>query len=282
MCIHSVVVDKDYRRQGVALALLKEYLTRLTNTEGSPYKRVLLITHEELRELYEKAGFTWIGPSDVVHGGRPWFEMRVELATPGQPRISSDALQALLRPSKEKLEPNFISDYHHGVDDLIVQDDDAQGISLNKYDLLCPRGCRSVILKAKAAQWTERTSVAMEPSDFKHALLPPLPPPPETAQWWLVKPSPMAFENIGFSRPAGTLSTGMLRITINVQFLTQGTGKRLKLLTCAECDLGPLGWCEEGGSEFWLATSRVGYRKVRRPLCICKFQAPQQYSGSQV
>ena len=36
-------------------------------------------------------------------------------------------------------------------------------------------------------------------------------------------------------------------------------GKQLKLLACAECDLGPLGWSEESGSEFWLACARVGY-----------------------
>ena len=37
------------------------------------------------------------------------------------------------------------------------------------------------------------------------------------------------------------------------------SGLKLKLLACAECDLGPLGWCEEGGKEFWLACTRVGY-----------------------
>jgi hypothetical protein len=43
-------------------------------------------------------------------------------------------------------------------------------------------------------------------------------------------------------------------------FLDAETGKKLKLLACAECDLGPLGWSEEGGTEFWLTCSRVGYR----------------------
>ena len=37
------------------------------------------------------------------------------------------------------------------------------------------------------------------------------------------------------------------------------SGPKLKLLACAECDLGPLGWCEEGGKEFWLTCTRVGY-----------------------
>lgn len=52
----------------------------------------------------------------------------------------------------------------------------------------------------------------------------------------------MAFENVAFSR---TVSS---------------SGKNLKLLACAECELGPLGWCAEGGSEFWLVADRVGYR----------------------
>jgi hypothetical protein len=36
---------------------------------------------------------------------------------------------------------------------------DSEGTAVNKYDLLCPRGCRSIIIKKGVAQWTERTSV---------------------------------------------------------------------------------------------------------------------------
>jgi len=32
-----------------------------------------------------------------------------------------------------------------------------------------------------------------------------LPTPPQTAQWWLITPSPMEFENIGFTRPVKPL-----------------------------------------------------------------------------
>lgn len=42
----------------------------------------------------------------------------------------------------------------------------------------------------------------MEPEDHPmHDTLGKLPDPPEPAHWWLVTPSPMQFENIGFSRP---------------------------------------------------------------------------------
>jgi hypothetical protein len=70
----------------------------------------------------------------------------------------------------------------------------------------------------------------------------------------------MEFENIGFSKP---IINGM-----SVTYAWHGrkfdicpdAGPQMKLLICAECDLGPVGWSEVGGTEFWLACSRVGYR----------------------
>ena len=80
VCIHAVCVSPSYRRKGVGVRLLREYITRLecaTRQDGSrSYKQALLITHEDLRPFYEEAGFEWLGKSDVVPGSRPWFEMR--------------------------------------------------------------------------------------------------------------------------------------------------------------------------------------------------------------
>jgi hypothetical protein len=74
----------------------------------------------------------------------------------------------------------------------------------------------------------------------------------------------MQFENIGFTRPMqfeGQHNTDSSFICPNNTIGTPAaTDRKLKLLICAECDLGPLGWCEERGTEFWLACSRVGYR----------------------
>ncbi|EDQ99848.1 uncharacterized protein LACBIDRAFT_148888, partial [Laccaria bicolor S238N-H82] len=77
VCIHSVCVSATHRKQGTGLRLLKEYISRLQNARkaGQPYQRVLLITHEELRSFYEKAGFEWLGASSVVHGTKPWYDM---------------------------------------------------------------------------------------------------------------------------------------------------------------------------------------------------------------
>lgn len=257
VCIHSVCIAPDHRRKGVGLALLKEYLSRLESQPdrlGYQLERVLLITHEDLRSLYEKAGIEWAGESAVVHGSRPWFEMRKVLKLPHsqseQPiSVPADIWEQLQRASTSRNRPQavLLSAFPNGAQDLVA--DDGQGSQQNQFDLLCPRdGCGSVILKACAGSLVERESVPLDPSEvsgMSASPLAPLPPPPATMNWWLVTPNAMAFENIGFTRP----------VTL------QAADKKLKLLICAECDLGPLGWCEEGGCEFWLAVSRVGYRK---------------------
>ncbi|KAF5383465.1 hypothetical protein D9757_006074 [Collybiopsis confluens] len=79
VCIHSVCVAESHRRQGVALALLKEYAERIRNISELKVERVLLIAHEELIPLYTKANFVLVGQSAVQHGARPWFEMRYDL-----------------------------------------------------------------------------------------------------------------------------------------------------------------------------------------------------------
>ncbi|KAK7467395.1 hypothetical protein VKT23_004451 [Stygiomarasmius scandens] len=144
--------------------------------------------------------------------------------------------------SKPRPHPHPLSSFSNGISDITTE-------QTNKYDLLCPRvGCGSVILRKGVAKLKERESLKMEPSDLPpNPYLSPLPDNSEQSHWWLITPSPMEFENIGFSRPVESLSVS-------------ASGKKLKLLSCAECDLGPLGWTEEGGTEFWLACSRVGYR----------------------
>lgn len=103
----------------------------------------------------------------------------------------------------------------------------------------------------------------MEPSGTpSHDLLPALPHSPESTKWWLVTPDPFAFENITFTHPVGSLKSGYLLSfpqLAYIDLLCLDEGKALKLLACGDCELGPLGWCEVGGNEFWLACSRVWY-----------------------
>ncbi|KAF8844612.1 hypothetical protein BDN67DRAFT_664280 [Paxillus ammoniavirescens] len=51
----------------------------------------------------------------------------------------------------------------------------------------------------------------------------------------------MTFENIGFSRPVASMGD------------SSALPKLFTFLICADCDVGPLGWSEEDGKEFWLA-----------------------------
>ncbi|KAI9063677.1 acyl-CoA N-acyltransferase [Trametes sanguinea] len=275
VCIHSVCVDQEYRQKYIGLNLVKEFVSRVERAarEGASYDRILLIAHEELRGFYEKAGFEWVGRSAVEHGVRPWYEMRRDLRplhvenAASTSKSSAQQLQPAQDPSENQSLPpglwealqrsstrsrpvsRLLTSFPNAVQDVVmdISKDGAGGSLTNKYDLLCPRpGCGSIILKSDVATWVERESVQLDPAgQTLPGCLGALPAPPATAQWWLVKPNAMAFENIGFSRAIQA---------------TGPTGRKLKLLACAECDLGPLGWCEEGGSEFWLACNRVGYR----------------------
>ncbi|KAJ6466947.1 acyl-CoA N-acyltransferase [Mycena sanguinolenta] len=246
VCIHSVCVSSAHRGLGVGLKLLREYIVRLETArreKTAPYERILLITHENLRPFYEKAGFEWVGPSAVVHGSQPWYEMRsiLGLSSDGVESSPQGVFEALQRPSNLNPAPRSFASFPGGIAEVSFSE---SNVLANKFDLLCPRSnCGSVILKRGVAKFTEAPSVQLEPpSNPSNPLLPTLPQPPAAAQWWLVTPSAMEFENIGFSRAVETL------------------GKKMKLLACAECDLGPVGWCKEGGTEFWLACSRVGYQ----------------------
>lgn len=207
VCIHAVCVTPEYRRRGIALGLLQEYITSLERArqQGAHLERVLLITHDDMRSLYEQAGFEWLGQSKVVHGPRPWFEMRKVLSSssdaPQAQALPSGIWEALQRATNSRAVPvaQLLSSFPRGVDDLAEPVVNASSLT-NKHDLLCPRqGCGSIILKNKVATLIERESVTLEPENAQSPLLPPLPTPPTPTHWWRVTPNAMAFENIGFS-----------------------------------------------------------------------------------
>jgi len=253
ICIHSVCVDRGHQRQKLGTALLEEYIRRWTD---GPYDRISLIAHEELVKFYLSAGFKMIGKSEVLHGSKPWFELRYFL----QPTIPDIATQRrileVLREEATQSEPHrsgkkLLSYFPGGASELAEED------GLSKLRLYCPRiACKSVILLEGIATLVERSSVTIDNSQNlpPQALLPHLPAPPEVISTWKIGPpaNPMIFENIGFSR---TLPTDESSADLS------GGSRLVKLLTCAECDLGPLGWVEDGprGTVYWLVADRVGY-----------------------
>lgn len=96
LCVHSVCVAAPHRRKGVATRMLKAYLSYVSGgcgggggggrsgeegegQEEATVSEVRLICKEEMKGLYAGAGFELVGPSPVVHGADPWFEMRYEV-----------------------------------------------------------------------------------------------------------------------------------------------------------------------------------------------------------
>lgn len=82
VAIHSVCVAPQYRGQGIAEKLLTNFLDGLraaNSGDAKCYKRAALLSRERLIKLYEKAGFTCIGKSQVVHGPEPWFDCTLDL-----------------------------------------------------------------------------------------------------------------------------------------------------------------------------------------------------------
>lgn len=77
LCIHSVCVRPRYHRKGLGLALLRRYVTEMQREFGASgaLARMLLICKKHMIPFYEQAGFALDGPSDVVHGPDPWFQM---------------------------------------------------------------------------------------------------------------------------------------------------------------------------------------------------------------
>jgi len=91
----------------------------------------------------------------------------------------------------------------------------------------------------------ERTLFPPSPRIF-HPIL------PNPTAYWHIRGSPLAFENIGFSKASD--------ITLPEHAPgNSGRAGKVKFLLCAECDLGPVGWSFEGGSEAWLVVEQVRY-----------------------
>jgi hypothetical protein len=79
-----------------------------------------------------------------------------------QQSLPPGALEALLLPSNtgNRSAIRKLSDFDQGVLAVSTSLDTDQGLSTNKFDLLCPRsGCGSIILKAGVGRWVESVSV---------------------------------------------------------------------------------------------------------------------------
>ncbi|GAA5881788.1 hypothetical protein JCM16303_006452 [Sporobolomyces ruberrimus] len=248
LAIHSVCVSPDHRRIGIAKGLLREYIRRVR--EANEVRGIRLIAKEGLVGMYERSGFTSKGKSQVVHGQDPWFELGIDfqgkqestetLSSPFEQ--SEDVDPASVRSPGKRLASATVTKAI--VEEKLVED------GKNKFDLYCPRAeCRCFLIRKGAASWVAKGS---HKGDLE---LPPLPrridapPRPSAASphlgYWTLS-SPLAFENIGFTRslppssshpPPGQAPPSMT------------TTSQIKYLTCADCDFGPLGWHDTEGRD---------------------------------
>lgn len=132
VALHSLCVSREWRRRGVGSGLLREYLERVRTEDG--VKGVRLITHEDLRKLYEGVGFQWRGKSEVVHGGKDWFEMSIDF-----------------EDMEEVMGVRNSGKVWRGLEGMR----DERG--MNRDDLYCPRReCRCLLLKAGVGKWMGR------------------------------------------------------------------------------------------------------------------------------
>lgn len=83
VCLHSVCVSPDYRKQGIATRLMSTWIKQLEEVNAKQvtkkYNRIALLSRPRLVGLYESVGFKNVGVSKVVHGPEPWIDMILEL-----------------------------------------------------------------------------------------------------------------------------------------------------------------------------------------------------------
>lgn len=77
---HVMILGLDvlpqYRRQGLARAIVAEYKTR---QRAAGRKALLLTCLDSKVEMYQKFGFTDLGAANSAWGGEEWHEMKCEL-----------------------------------------------------------------------------------------------------------------------------------------------------------------------------------------------------------
>lgn len=80
LAIHSVVVEEEYRRQGVATAMLKDYVEAMRNMPEDGVQKLVLVSKRNLLSFYVDCGFSVVQKSTIVHGEDPWYDLELDLS----------------------------------------------------------------------------------------------------------------------------------------------------------------------------------------------------------
>mmetsp|Transcript_24261 Transcript_24261/g.52331 ORF Transcript_24261/g.52331 Transcript_24261/m.52331 type:complete len:574 (-) Transcript_24261:204-1925(-) len=113
LAIHSVVVDATYRRQGIASAMMQNYLKQMlpfsnlvANTMDLGFRRTLLLAKSNLLSFYVDNGFMVLRPSPIVHGKQTWYELEAR----------QDSLEKVIR-----MQATSTGDVHESVQPSIAK-----------------------------------------------------------------------------------------------------------------------------------------------------------------
>mmetsp|Transcript_71232 Transcript_71232/g.113261 ORF Transcript_71232/g.113261 Transcript_71232/m.113261 type:complete len:310 (-) Transcript_71232:42-971(-) len=77
LCIHSVVIDSNYRRHGYGRKMFKSYIKQCLVAEPSLLS-IRLCCKKHLIAFYGQCGFKLIGESDLDHGKDTWYDMVID------------------------------------------------------------------------------------------------------------------------------------------------------------------------------------------------------------
>ena len=81
LAIHSVVVSENYRRQGVATAMVKDYIEAMRQMPEDGVQKLVLMAKRNLLSFYVDCGFSVIRPSSIVHGEDTWYELELDVSS---------------------------------------------------------------------------------------------------------------------------------------------------------------------------------------------------------
>lgn len=110
----------------------------------------------------------------------------------------------------------------------------------NGPEIICNK-CDTIVFKKNVANPTETTSEILPDIGSKSVS-----PGKKVEYYWSVTHM-LDFENIGFTKPTAYKKDG--EIMTNIRYLT-----------CAGCDIGPIGYEAFGGVKFYIAADRVRYK----------------------
>jgi len=78
LAIHSIVVLDEYRKRGIATAMMKDYVKAIKDREDG-IEKVIMKSKAHLLAFHVKTGFTVTKPSDIVDGKDPWYELEIDI-----------------------------------------------------------------------------------------------------------------------------------------------------------------------------------------------------------